>query len=114
MHVDIHWGNLNKFDVVTQDEVDKVITKNLEKISRFLKKIDDSTVRINFNFKYDEHKKRYKVTLYMTTPKSNFHITESGFSLEETVKGSIHNLRRKFRKTKERRRTLNRKKIVLN
>ncbi|MCA9385661.1 HPF/RaiA family ribosome-associated protein [Candidatus Dojkabacteria bacterium] len=109
MHVHVHWGNVVENAQVSDKHIQSVIQKNLTKISRFLKKIDSSTVHINIHFAYDARKKRYTVVLYFVTPKSQLHITEEGFSLEETIKSSVHSLRRRFRKAKEKKITLNRK-----
>ena len=108
MQINVHWGNLDRG--LYASNLDHTLEKGLHKIGRLFNKIDSTTARIEFRLKYDAVHKRYKTVLYLVTPKSSYHITVWGFSFEESVMESIRDLRRKVRKTKEKKITLSRKK----
>ena len=109
MHINVHWGNLDRESHASQ--FNHILDKNIDKLKRIISKLDDTSIRIDFFLKYDSINKRFKTVVHFVTPKSNHHVTERGFTLEESMNKSVANLRRKFRKSKEKKITLNRKRI---
>ncbi len=118
MQTSIHWGNLFKFgDEISvnnnyTEHIQQIIYKNSSKIDRILKPLEQSSIRLEFNFQFLPHTKQFKVALILHTPKSYLHVSENGFSLEEAIKRSVLSLRRRFRENKEKKISLKRKSSI--
>lgn len=109
MNVNIHWGNV--VTLPDREHVQYVIEKNLSKIFRFFKRIDENTIHLEVRFNYDTTHKKYTVKMNLLTPKEHHFIQENGFTWEETITNTTNELRRKIRKSKEKKITTKRKKI---
>lgn len=105
----LNWGNLEA-DKYSQ-KFDKLLEKNIAKIQRFVKKVDESTVKLEIHFDFDSHKKTYNISLHLVWPQNNHFVKEKGYSFEEAVTVGVKELRRLVRKDKERRIGIHRKKL---
>ncbi|MBD3362484.1 hypothetical protein GF362_02085 [Candidatus Dojkabacteria bacterium] len=107
MQINVHWGNLDRS--IFSSHLENILGKNVAKIKRILKRIDNRSIRLEFTLHFNPNKKKYKTTLLLSTPKSRHHITEQGYSLEEAINRSTNDLIRKVRKSKGKKITLARK-----
>jgi ribosome-associated translation inhibitor RaiA len=111
MKIMLNWGNLEAEKY--SGKFDKLLEKHLEKIKKFVKKVDENTVKLEIHFDYDNHKKTYNISLHLVWPQNNHFIQETGYSFEEAITVGVKELRRVVRKTKEKRITVHRQKIAL-
>lgn len=106
----LDWGNLEaeQYD----NKLEDLLNKNIDKLKRFVKKVDENTVKLEIHFDFDPHKKIYNISLHLVWPHNNHFVQEKGFTFEEAIHEGMRELKRVIRKTKEKRITLNRKKII--
>ncbi|MBP9758533.1 HPF/RaiA family ribosome-associated protein [Candidatus Dojkabacteria bacterium] len=109
MKVMLDWGNLEaeQYD----SKLSKLLDKNVNKIKRFVKKVDESTVKLEIHFEFDPHKKVYNVSLHLVWPHNNHYVEEKGFTFEEAISVGMKELKRVILKNKEKRISLNRIKV---
>lgn len=110
MQKNINWGNLDPN--VYEKELETILSKSESKMKKFLKDIDLNTVILNFSLNFFKSERTYKCSFKVNAPNLEFHTTQKGYRLEETINNCISAFIRNIKEEKAKKIQQSRKKTL--